>query len=116
MIQATTYHRTPASAQKLSHPCRLPSELRRRIGDGSVVGIGEVGVSLPDTSVTPTIGESRVEDDERERLTYGLGDGFSESICGDNGVATTSASSGGVYVSSSRTALGGGRSTIASRS
>jgi len=80
-----------------------------------MVGIGEVGVSLPDTSVTPTTGESSVVDDERERLTYGLGEGFGDSICGDNGVGTTSASSGGVYVSS-RTALGGGRSTIASRS
>ena len=86
------------------------------IGDGSMVGIGEVGVSLPVTSVTPTTtGELGTEDDERERLTYGLGDGFGDSICGDSGVGTTSASSGGVYVSSG-TALGGGRSTIASRS
>lgn len=78
-----------------------------------MVGTGEVGVSLPDTSVTPTTGELRTEDDERERLTYGLGDGFGDSICGDSGVGTTSASSGGIYVSSG-TALGGGRSTIAS--
>lgn len=78
-------------------------------------GIGEVGVSLPDTSVSPTTGELRAEDEERERLTYGLGDGFGDSICGDSGVGITSSSSGGVY-RSSRTALGGGRSTIASRS
>ena len=80
-----------------------------------MVGIGEVGVNLPDTSVTTTTGELRTEDDERERLTYGLGDGFGDSTCGDSGVGTTSASSGGAYVSS-RTALGGGRSTIASSS
>lgn len=80
-----------------------------------MVGIGEVGVNLPDTSVTTTTGELRTEDDERERLTYGLGDGFGDSTCGDSGVGTTSASSSGVYVSS-RTALGGGRSTIASSS
>lgn len=86
------------------------------IGDGSVVGMGEVGVNLPDTSVvSPTTGELRTEDEERERLTYGLGDGFGDSTCGDSGVGTTSSSSGGVY-GSSRTALGGGRSTIASRS
>lgn len=80
-----------------------------------MVGIGEVGVSLPDTSITPPTGELRAEDEERERLTYGLGDSFGGSICGDNGVGTTSVSSGGRYVSS-RTALGGGRSTIASSS
>jgi hypothetical protein len=80
-----------------------------------MVGIGEVGVSLPVTSVTPTTGESRAEDDERERLTYGLGEGFGDSICGDSGVGSASASSSGMYVSSG-TALGGGRSTIASRS
>jgi len=80
-----------------------------------MVGIGEVGVNLPDTSITPTTGELRAEDEERERLTYGLGDGFGDSICGDSGVGTTSVSSSGVYVSS-RTALGGGRSTIASSS
>lgn len=85
------------------------------IWDGSMVGIGEVGVSLPDTSVSPTTGESRAEDEERERLTYGLGDGFCDSICGDSGVGITSPSSGGMY-GSSGTALGGGRSTIASRS
>jgi hypothetical protein len=78
-------------------------------------GTGEVGVNLPDTSVSPTTGELRAEDEERERLTYGLGEGFGDSICGDSGVGTTSSSSGGVY-GSSRTALGGGRSTIASRS
>ena len=82
-----------------------------------MVGTGEVGVSLPVTSVAPTTttGELGTEDDERERLIYGLGDGFGDSICGDSGVGTTSTSSGGVYVSSG-TALGGGRSTIASRS
>lgn len=78
-----------------------------------MVGIGEVGVSLPVTSVTT--GELRADDDDRERLTYGLGDGFGDSTCGDSGVGRTSVSSGGVYVSSG-TALGGGRSTIASRS
>lgn len=78
-------------------------------------GTGEVGVSLPAASVAPAMGELRVEDDERERLTYGLGDGFGDSVCGDSGVGATSTSSGGMYVSSS-TALGGGRSTIASRS
>lgn len=115
MIQPTTHHLSLTSVQKPSHSYRLPSEPRRRIWDGETVGIGEVGVSLPDTSVTPTTGELRAEDDERERLTYGLGDGFGDSICGDNGMGATSASSGGVYVSS-RTALGGGRSTMASRS
>jgi hypothetical protein len=80
-----------------------------------MLGNGEVGVSFPDTSVPPTTGELRVEDEERERLTYGLGDGFGGSICGDSGVGATSTSSGVVYMSS-RTALGGGRSTIASRS
>lgn len=84
------------------------------IGDESTIGIGEVGVSLPDTSVSPTTGELGVEDEERERLTYGLGEGFGDSVCGDSGAGITS-SSGGVY-ESSRTALGGGRSTIASRS
>lgn len=77
--------------------------------------MGEVGVNLPDTSTSPTTGEFRAEDEERERLIYGLGDGFGDSICGDSGVGITSASSGGAY-GSSRTALGGGRSTIASRS
>lgn len=80
-----------------------------------MVETGEVGVSFPVTSITPTVGELRAEEEERERLTYGLGGAFGDSICKDSGVGTTSASSGGVYVSS-RTALGGGRSTIASRS
>lgn len=93
----------------------LPSELPRTIGDGSIVGIGEVGVSLPNTSVSPTIGELGAEEEERERLTYGLGDSFGDSTCGGSGMGVTSSSSGGVY-GSSRTALGGGRSTIASRS
>lgn len=115
MTQTTIHHPIPTSVGKPSHSCRLPSELRRRIGDGSTDGIGEVGVNLPNTSVTPPTGELRAEDEERERLTYGLGDGLGDSICGDNGVGTTSASSGGVYVSS-RTALGGGRSTMASSS
>ena len=115
MAQTTGYHLTSTSTWKPSHPYRLPSELWRRIGGGTAVGIGDVGVSLPVTSVTPITGELRAEDDERERLTYGLGGGFGDSTCGDSGVETTSTSSGGAYVSS-RTALGGGRSTIASRS
>jgi len=117
MIQTTTYHPAPTIVRKSSHSCTLPSELRRMIGDGSIVGTGEVGVSLPVTSVAPitTTGELGTEGDERERLTYGLGDGFGDSICGDSGAGATSTSSGGVYVSSG-TALGGGRSTIASRS
>ena len=61
-----------------------------------MVGIGEVGVSLPDTSVTPTTGELRAEDEERERLTYGLGDAFGDSVCGDSGTRMGSTSSGGM--------------------
>jgi len=115
VIQTAACHPTLTPVQKPSHPYTLPSEPRRRIGDGGIVWIGVVGVSLPGTSVTPTTGELRTEDDERERLAYGLADRFGDSTCGDNGEGATSTSSGGVYVPS-RTALGGGRSTIASRS
>lgn len=80
-----------------------------------MVEIGEVGVNPPDTSISPTKGELGAEDEARKRLTYGFGDGFGDSVCGDSGVGISSSSSCGVY-GSSRTALGGGRSTIASRS
>ena len=90
MIQTTISHpiRGPFRNPVIYAP--PPSEVPRRIGDGRMVGIGEVGVSLPDTSVTPTTGELRAEDEERVRLTYGLGD----STCGDSGARTGSTSSG----------------------